>query len=66
MNTDGVDSSNPDSEHYGKHMSAEEVVEFFAPSQGTIDAVLEWLVSAGIPRHRLGLSANKQVSNRAA
>ncbi|KAH8897744.1 subtilisin-like protein [Thozetella sp. PMI_491] len=52
--------SDPASEHYGKHMSSEEVIEFFAPPPSTVEAVLEWLVAAGISRSRLGVSFNKQ------
>ncbi|KAH8897407.1 subtilisin-like protein [Thozetella sp. PMI_491] len=52
--------SDPKSEHYGKHMTSDDVVKFFAPSETTVQAVLEWLVSAGISRNRIGLSANKQ------
>jgi tripeptidyl-peptidase I len=42
-------------------MSAQEVIDFFAPPQSSIDVVKEWLVSAGIESHRIGHSANKQV-----
>ncbi|KAH8879787.1 subtilisin-like protein [Thozetella sp. PMI_491] len=55
-----MDISNPRSPNYGKHMSAQEVIDFFAPSQSSVDAVKEWLVSAGIEGHRIGHSANKQ------
>lgn len=42
-------------------MTAEEIVEFFAPHQSTTDAVTEWLVSSGISADRFALSVNKQV-----
>ncbi|KAL7945381.1 peptidase S8/S53 domain-containing protein [Trichoderma barbatum] len=38
--------SHPNSEHYGKHLSASEVDEMFAPSKGRIDAVSAWLKSS--------------------
>jgi tripeptidyl-peptidase-1 len=42
-------------------MTAEEVVDFFAPEKSTTDAVMEWIVSSGISTERIGLSVNKQV-----
>jgi len=54
-------SSTPGSSNYGNHMTAEEVVDFFAPQQSTTDAVTEWLVSSGISPDRFALSVNKQV-----
>jgi hypothetical protein len=47
--------------NYGKHMTAEEVVDFFAPHQSSTDAVAEWLVASGITSDRYAISANKQV-----
>ncbi|RFU73336.1 subtilisin [Trichoderma arundinaceum] len=41
-----MDISHPKSENYGKHLSATEVDELFAPSQDKIDAVTAWLKSA--------------------
>lgn len=43
-------------------MTVEEVTDFFAPAQSSVDAVIDWLVSAGIDRKRISQSANKQVS----
>ena len=54
-------SSTPGSENYGKHMTAEEVVDFFAPHPSTTEAVMEWLVASGISADRFALSVNKQV-----
>lgn len=42
-------------------MTAEEIVDFFAPHQSTVDAVTEWLVSSGFSADRFALSVNKQV-----
>ena len=54
-------SSNPKSPNYGEHMTAEEVIDFFAPEQYRVDLVMEWLSEAGISADRLSLSTNKQV-----
>lgn len=43
---------------YGQHYTAEEVIEIFAPAQGTVDAIGEWLESAGIQAY--SQSVNKQ------
>lgn len=43
-------------------MTVEEVTDFFAPAQSSVDAVIDWLVSSGIDRARISQSANKQVS----
>ena len=42
-------------------MTPEEVIDFFAPQQSSVDAITEWLVSSGISADRFALSANKQV-----
>lgn len=47
------DVSQPTSANYGKHWSAKDVAEAFAPSQGTVDAVKAWLASAGIDGTRV-------------
>ncbi|KXJ86084.1 peptidase S8/S53 domain-containing protein [Microdochium bolleyi] len=52
--------SDKTSEHYGKHMTAEEVIDFFAPPQTLVDAVTEWISSSGISKERIGHSTNKQ------
>ncbi|KAI1124156.1 peptidase S8/S53 domain-containing protein [Nemania abortiva] len=55
-----MDISNPESENYGKHLSAEEVVDFFAPLESSVQAVKDWLVEAGVKPHTISQSANKQ------
>ncbi|KAH9885911.1 putative alkaline serine protease AorO [Xylariomycetidae sp. FL2044] len=55
-----TDISNPESENYGKHLSAEEVIDLFAPVKETMQAVKSWLVDAGIPSHAISQSTNKQ------
>lgn len=58
--TDFFSSSTPGSAKYGKHYTAEEVTEIFAPSKATVDAVHDWLVSAGLAAEKISQSVNKQ------
>lgn len=51
--------SHPDSEHYGKHLSASEVNEMFAPSNDSIDMVTKWLQSA-LSDRVINLSRSRQ------
>lgn len=53
-------SSDPSSSNYGKHMTAEEVHDFFAPAQESVDAVRSWLEKAGVEANRISQSVNKQ------
>ncbi|KAI0131101.1 protease S8 tripeptidyl peptidase I [Daldinia grandis] len=55
-----MDISNPKSKNYGKHLSAEEVVKFFEPSEASIKKVNDWLIKAGIPSNTISQSSNKQ------
>jgi tripeptidyl-peptidase-1 len=55
-----MEVSQHDSPRYGKHYTAEEVTEIFAPQQSTVDTVKEWLESSGIHADRISLSTNKQ------
>ncbi|KAH7354976.1 putative alkaline serine protease AorO [Rhexocercosporidium sp. MPI-PUGE-AT-0058] len=55
-----MEVSHPTSKKYGQHYSAEEVTDIFAPSQKTVDAVHDWLVSAGIAAEKISQSVNKQ------
>ncbi|EFX05394.1 alkaline serine protease [Grosmannia clavigera kw1407] len=52
--------TDPKSANYGQHLTADEVVELFAPERTTIDAVVGWLTGSGIEIGRITLSANKQ------
>ncbi|QIW97935.1 hypothetical protein AMS68_003453 [Peltaster fructicola] len=54
-----MDVSTPGSENYGKHWTAEDVVNAFAPSDETISTVKSWLESAGIPETRHKLSDSR-------
>ena len=51
------------SPNYGKHMTAEEVIDFFAPHESTVTTVIDWIVGSGIARERVSQSVNKQVSH---
>ncbi|KAL7907385.1 Tripeptidyl-peptidase sed1 [Trichoderma velutinum] len=55
-----LDVSNPDSSNYGRHYTAAEVRDIFAPSQDTVDTVVSWLVERGIDQERISQSTNKQ------
>lgn len=55
-----MEISTPEHESYGKHMTPDEVIDFFAPDQSTIDAVMDWIITSGISADRVGLSVNKQ------
>ena len=48
-----MDVSNPTSPNYGKHWTAQEVAEAFAPSDITIKSVVRWLADAGITSDRI-------------
>jgi tripeptidyl-peptidase-1 len=41
-------------------MSSREVIDLFAPATASVDAVTEWLTSAGIAANRISQSVNKQ------
>ncbi|KUJ13826.1 uncharacterized protein LY89DRAFT_698947 [Mollisia scopiformis] len=43
-----MDVSHPDSPNFGKHWTAEEVHDAFAPAQAAVQAVRDWLISAGV------------------
>ncbi|KAL9113006.1 MAG: hypothetical protein Q9227_002871 [Pyrenula ochraceoflavens] len=55
-----MDVSHHESPNYGKHWTAKEVADFFAPSQDTVNAVKAWLESSGVAAERIGQSTNKQ------
>ena len=55
-----MDVSDPDSPKYGKHYSAEEVAEIFAPSEHTAERIKSWLHESGIHAERVSQSWNKQ------
>lgn len=55
-----MDISRHDSPNYGKHLSAEEIHDLFAPSQDSVEALVDWLQSQGISKDRVAQSVNKQ------
>ncbi|PNS18572.1 hypothetical protein CAC42_5111 [Sphaceloma murrayae] len=48
-----MDVSHPESAKYGKHWTAKQVAETFAPSTEAVNAVKEWLASSGIDKGRV-------------
>lgn len=54
-----MDVADPKSPNYGKHWTAAEINRHFAPSDDTVNALKEWLVSEGVKAERLSLSDNK-------
>ena len=48
-----MDVSHPDSPNFGKHWTAKQVAETFAPSKQSVEAVIEWLQSSGIPTEQI-------------
>ena len=52
--------SRPESSSYGKHYTAQEVNDLFAPAVDAVQSVRNWLHSAGIEASRISQSANKQ------
>ena len=49
-----------DSPKYGQHLTAEEVIEIFAPAPSTVESVRDWLVGSGIDANTISQSTNKQ------
>jgi tripeptidyl-peptidase I len=56
-----MEISDKSSVNYGKHMTPEEVIDFFAPPQDVVDIVRDWVAQSGIKKERIGHSTNKQV-----
>lgn len=48
-----MDVSHPDSPNFGKHWTAKQVADTFAPSQESVDAVSAWLINSGIAPERI-------------
>ena len=64
-----LDVSHPESPNYGKHYKPEQIVDTFAPSDMTVDAVKAWLIDSGFSDDRLSLSVSKgwlQIANASA
>ncbi|KAF8444923.1 peptidase S8/S53 domain-containing protein [Boletus edulis BED1] len=54
-----MEVSHPESEKYGKHWSATDIRDMFAPSDKTIDAVRSWLLESGVESERIRLTPTK-------
>lgn len=54
-----MDISDPASPNYGKHWTAQEVIDAFRPTQQTEHTVRQWLVDAGIQESSITHSDNK-------
>lgn len=54
-----MEVSHPNSARYGKHFSAEEVAEMFAPAQESIDTVKNWLMGFGFGEKDITHYTNK-------
>jgi tripeptidyl-peptidase-1 len=48
-----MDVSHPDSRNFGKHWSAKQVAEMFAPAEEAVASVLEWLSESGVSGERV-------------
>ena len=48
-----MEVSHPDSPSFGKRWTAKKIAETFAPSKGSVDAVMTWLRDAGIGPERI-------------
>lgn len=56
-----MDVSHPQSANYGKFWSSDDVIKAFQPSDETVDAVMDWLVTVGgIKDARITHADNKQ------
>ena len=55
-----MNRSHPASSNYGKHLSKEEVVELFAPTQERVETVTSWLKSSLGGNRKITLASNKQ------
>ena len=54
-----MDVAHPDSPAYGQHWTPEQIVNFFAPSESTVDSIRKWLCGSGIAEDKLRHSVNK-------
>lgn len=48
-----MDVSHPESSNFGKHWTAKQVAEMFAPSKEAVASVLEWLADSGVSKERI-------------
>ncbi|OAA73082.1 Peptidase S8/S53, subtilisin/kexin/sedolisin [Akanthomyces lecanii RCEF 1005] len=57
------DISNPKSPDYGKHMTAQEAIDYYAADSQTIKTVTDWLVKAGVPSKDIVLDKSRTYIN---
>ncbi len=53
------DIADPHSHNFGKHWTAEQVIDAFKPAQDTVDAVRSWLVDAGFSNRSITHTQNQ-------
>lgn len=53
------DVAHPNSPNFGKHWTANEVVEMFKPRRESVDAVMQWLATEGIHPSRIKMTPSK-------
>ncbi|TQV93124.1 protease S8 tripeptidyl peptidase I [Cordyceps javanica] len=51
--------SDPKSANYGKHYTADQVIDLFAPKDSSIQAVKQWLIDSGIPSGSIKVPRSK-------
>lgn len=51
-----LEVSHPESSSFGQHYTPQRIAETFAPSNETVEAITDWLASAGIPVERVSQS----------
>lgn len=54
-----IDVAHPGSANYGKHWTADDVIEVFRPNDETLATVRKWLVDSGIRNKSITISRNK-------
>ncbi|OTB09710.1 hypothetical protein K445DRAFT_71783 [Daldinia sp. EC12] len=53
-----MDVSDPNSPRYGKYWEPKDVADMFKPSQETVSATREWVISSGIDHERVRLASS--------
>lgn len=53
--------SDPDSPHFGHHLSPRDASKLLSPAQDTVDSVLQWIEDSGIPRTAIKASGSGAV-----
>ncbi|TQV93604.1 hypothetical protein V2A60_004213 [Cordyceps javanica] len=58
-----LDTSDPKSPNYGKHMTAQEAIDYYAADSQTINTVTDWLIKAGVPSKDIVLDKTRTFIN---